>query len=253
MRLRLVVPGYEDLGADRVTGLALAECRQEIEDILASGTIYEFAARRPEARRLSGRAPVYAVSLPVCGDVVVRHSMRGGLLGRTGTDLFLPPTRALRELVNSFRLRAAGVPTPQVIAYATYTAGWMFRRADIVTRQIAGSDMASLVAADSGAVTLPSAIDAIARLVAGLTSAGAHHPDLNAKNILLSTDDSGATVAWVLDVDRIRFHVPGDPMITEANLRRLFRSFEKWRERGLPLFEEEAERELAARTLERSS
>lgn len=253
MRLRLVVPGYEDLRTDRAAGLALAECRQEIEEILASGTIYEVAERRPEARQLSGRAPVYAVSLPVCGDVVVRHSMRGGLLGKIGTDLFLPPTRALRELVNSFRLRATGVPTPQVIAYATYSAGWMFRRADVLTREIAGSDIASLVAAESDIVTRTTTIDAIARLVAGLTAAGAHHPDLNAKNILLSTDESGSTVAWVLDVDRIRFHVPGDPMITEANLARLFRSFEKWREKGLPLFEGEIERELAARTLERSS
>jgi hypothetical protein len=253
LRLRLVVPGYEDLHADRAAGVALGECRQEIEEILALGTIYEFAERQPVARRLSGRAPVYALSLPVSGDVVVRHSMRGGLLGRTGTDLFLPPTRALRELVNSIRLRAAGVPTPQVLAYATYTAGWMFRRADIVTREITGSDLASLVAGGSDAVTRTAAIDAIARLVTGLTSAGAHHPDLNAKNILLSADESGTTVAWVLDVDRIRFHVPGDPMITEANVRRLFRSFEKWRAQGLPLFEEEAERELAARTLERSS
>jgi hypothetical protein len=253
LRLKLVVPGYEDLNAERAAGLALADCRREIENVLASAPIYDFAQRHPDARKLSGRAPVYALTLPICGNVVVRHSMRGGLLGKTRSDLFLPPTRALRELVNSFRLRAAGVRTPEVIAYATYPAGWAFRRADVVTREIPGSDIASLVAAGSDAVTRATAIDAIARLVKGLTEAGAHHPDLTAKNILLSTDDAGSAVAWVIDVDRIRFHLPGDPMITEANLKRLFRSFQKWRDQGLPVFEEETERELVARTLSGSS
>jgi lipopolysaccharide kinase (Kdo/WaaP) family protein len=252
LRLRLVVPGYEDLKADHASGLVITECKHAIESILSSGTLYEFAQKQPTARVFSGRAPVYAVEIPGCGSVVVRHAMRGGVIGKTGTDLFLPPTRALRELVNSFRLRAAGVPTPHVIAYATYTAGWLFRRADVVTREVAGADIASLASSESAVVTRKESIDAIARLVALLTAAGAHHPDLNAKNILLSTDDSGATVAWVLDVDRIRFHVPGDPMITEANLTRLFRSFRKWQDKGLPLFDAEGERELTARTIERT-
>jgi len=99
LRLRLVVPGYDDLRAGGGSGLALTEYRPAFEDILRSETLYAYAARQPEARQFSGRAPVYAVAIPGCGDVVIRHSMRGGLIGKTGSDLFLPPTRALREVV----------------------------------------------------------------------------------------------------------------------------------------------------------
>jgi hypothetical protein len=254
LRLKLVVPGYEDLRAPRAAGLALAECRHDIEELLATGTIYEFAQRHPEARQLSGRAPVYALSLPLSGRVVIRHSMRGGLIGRTGTDLFLPPTRALRELVNAFRLRAAGVPTPQIVAYATYPAVGILRRVDIVTREIGNSaDLASCFAARPESQARAAAVEATARLIAGLTHAGAHHPDLNAKNILIAADDTGSTIAHVIDVDRVRFHLPGDPMITHANLARLARSMRKWRDRGLVLFSDLEERTVATRSLELAS
>jgi hypothetical protein len=251
LRLKLVVPGYEDLRGDRGHGLALAECREAIEEILATETIYGFAKSQTEARQLSGRAPVFALSIPSCGDVVVRHSMRGGLLGKTGTDLFLPPTRALRELVNSFRLRAADVPTPQVVAYATYSAGGLFRRADVVTREIRhSSDIASLFAASPAPDVRSAAVEATARLIAGLTHAGAHHSDLNAKNILVARGDENATVAHVIDVDRVRFHLPGDPMITQANVARLIRSLRKWRDAGVELFTTDEEKIVATRSFE---
>ena len=54
-------------------------------------------------------------------------------------DLFFPPTRGLRELVNSLRLRLAGVPTPEVVAVISYRAGPVLRRSDVATREIAES------------------------------------------------------------------------------------------------------------------
>ncbi|HXV18059.1 MAG TPA: hypothetical protein VD758_14825, partial [Gemmatimonadaceae bacterium] len=53
----------------------------------------------------------------------------------------------------------------------------------------------------------------------------------NARNVLISWDATEGAVAHVLDVDRIRFHVPGDPMVSRANLARLERSLSKLRER----------------------
>ena len=44
--------------------------------------------------------------------------------------------------------------------------------------------------------------------------------------------DKGA-VAHVLDVDRIRFHVPSDPMVASANIGRLERSLRKIRDQGI--------------------
>jgi hypothetical protein len=60
-----------------------------------------------------------------------------------------------------------------------------------------------------------------------LAAAGAQHPDLNLKNVLISSRDDGYS-AYLLDVDRVAFHVPGDPMVARANLDRLLHSLRKW-------------------------
>jgi hypothetical protein len=66
--------------------------------------------------------------------------------------------------------------------------------------------------------------------VTALTRAGARHPDLNVKNVLLTPGlaDGAAPQAHVLDVDRMIFGAAGDDAITAANLRRLLRSARKW-------------------------
>ena len=69
----------------------------------------------------------------------------------------------------------------------------------------------------------------VAALLGALTQAGAWHPDLNVKNILLVADDAGELHPAVLDIDRVQFVPPGDPNVREANVRRLERSLDKWR------------------------
>ena len=253
MRIRL--PGYAQLSAPNARGLALESCRAVLEDILAKETIYDFASRQESARQLEGRAPVYAILLPDgCGAVVVRRSMRGGALARLNSDLFLPPTRGLRELITSLRLRLAGVPTPEVVAFVVYRAGLVLRRSDVVTLELAGgTDLASLLGEAQPGERRARALEDAAELVAALSRAGAHHPDLNLKNILVTGMDAGgleASCAHILDVDRIRFHFPGDPMVLQANVDRLERSIRKWRERrGLAIDDAEIEA-LRARTMD---
>jgi hypothetical protein len=62
-----------------------------------------------------------------------------------------------------------------------------------------------------------------------LTQNGVWHPDLNAKNILLvrTGPESGKFTAQVLDIDRVKLVVPGDPQLADANLQRLLRSLRK--------------------------
>lgn len=159
--------------------------------------------------------------------------MRGGLIGRTGSDLFLPPTRGLRELVNSLRLRLAGVPTPEVLAILSYRAGPVLRRSDVVTREIPESHNLAVVLREMTAGSdRDSCLRACGRLLGALSRAGAHHPDLNARNVLITWDAGTGAKAHVLDVDRIRFHVPGDPMVGSANRARLARSLKKLESRG---------------------
>ncbi|MDQ3082433.1 MAG: hypothetical protein M3R07_09505 [Gemmatimonadota bacterium] len=234
MTIALSMPGYAKIKVGNARGLVLETCHRALESILSKETLYEYAGRQPGVRQFQGRAPAYAANLgDGSGDIVVRHALRGGLIGRTGTDLFLPPTRGLRELVNSLRLRVAAVPTPEVVAVISYRAGPLLRRSDIATREIADSHDLSVVLREipSGA-NRESCLRATGKLLASLTRAGAHHPDLNARNVLVTWDAERGAIAHVLDVDRIRFHVPGDPMVAGANLQRLVRSLNKLRGLG---------------------
>ncbi len=263
--MRISLPGYARLTSPRASGIVLESCRSAFESILAHETLYDFAARQPDARKFPGRATVYAVELPDgCGNGVVRRSMRGGALARLNTDLFLPPTRGFRELLTSLRLRLAGVATPEVIGFAVYAAGPVFRRSDVVTREVTGRDLGSVLAAGVNDERRRVLLDAVATLVASLAKAGAHHPDLNLRNVLVTGAGADpafpapgyplpvteAVRAYVLDVDRIRFHVPGDPIVLRANIERLERSLRKRRElEGLAISEPDIA-SLRARVME---
>lgn len=244
MVIRASLPGYARISGAGVRGLAIESSRSGIEEILAKETLYEYAARQPDARKFMGRVPAYAIPLPQGGgDVVVRHAMRGGALGKTGSDLFFPPTRALRELINSMRLRMAGVSTPEVVAFVTYRAGPVFRRSDVATREIKDSHDLSVVLKEMpDGEHRAQCLTATGNLLAVLAKVGAHHPDLNARNVLITWDDAHGAQGHVLDVDRIRFHVPADPMVSRANFDRLERSLKKLREReNLAVTDEEIE------------
>lgn len=234
MSLTLSMPGYAKVAVGRVRGLALEPCRSTLEAILSAETLYDYARRQPNVRTFRGRAPAYATELGSgCGSVVVRHGMRGGLVGRTGSDLFLPPTRGLRELVNSLRLRLAGVPTPEVVAFLSYRAGPLLRKSDVATREIPDSHDLSVVLREMPpGDDRESCLHAVGKLLSTLTRAGAHHPDLNARNVLVGWNAGEGAQCAVLDVDRIRFHVPGDPMVANANMERLERSLTKLRGLG---------------------
>ena len=130
------------------------------------------------------------------------------MLASVTRDLFLAPTRAPHELKVSLRLRAAGVPTPELIAYVTYAVMPGIRRADVVTREVAGREPESPEAAED--------------LLQAMSHAGAVHPDLNMRNVLID-----GTTAYVLDVDRVYFLPPNDSRVDERNRARLMRSARK--------------------------
>lgn len=236
-----IPPGYELVEVGEAVAVAVAAHADAIRSALAWGTLHDWARNHPAARALAGRGVAYAAPLPFSDTrVVVRHNRHGGLLAPITGDRFLAPTRAPRELEIALRLQQAGVPTPEVVAYGVYEAGGVFRRSDVVTREIApAEDLASLLLRATNGERRR-ALSATARLVARLTAAGARHHDLNLKNVLLRRCDDGAMCAYVLDVDRVVFGRTGHGALLRANLRRLERSARKWREReGLELGEPE--------------
>ncbi|MES2176831.1 MAG: lipopolysaccharide kinase InaA family protein [Gemmatimonadota bacterium] len=227
-------PGYERLEAGRCVVVVRSDLVADARVLLAEGTLYEAAARDLGARVLHGRGPVYSIALPVSGTrAVVRRNRHGGLFAPITRDLFLPPTRAPRELAIANRLIAAGVRTPPVLMYGVVSVGGIARRADVVTQEIGDSrDLATYMMPGESSASRSAAWSAARTLLAGLAKAGVRHPDLNVKNILITAGDS-VPHAWVLDVDVVQFGTPGDEQLVRANTARLSRSARKWRdERG---------------------
>ncbi|MGZ8378955.1 MAG: lipopolysaccharide kinase InaA family protein [Gemmatirosa sp.] len=233
-----------------VAGATLV-CRADLADVLieavrSHGALYAFAQAQPERHELRGRAAAWAVALPGGDRVVVRHSWHGGMLAPLTRDLFVPPTRAPHEMAMSAQLRALGVRTPEVLAYALYPASLGLVRADVVTRLVPDAqDLAALLRTQP-VVRDPRGpwVRATGALLHALAHAGVRHSDLNLKNVLVTPSARGgdALDAWVLDLDVARMtEAPSHARvhaIGEANLRRLERSLHKWRtQRGLAVSE----------------
>lgn len=223
--------GYERLVDGDIEAVGLCDLAEPLRRALEAGSFYEYAEHHPEARILTGRGIAYVVPLPESAvRVVVRRSRHGGILAPLTGERFVGRTRAPRELETALRLERSGVATPRVIAYATYPDLPLTRRADVLTAEVEGArDLAAEIMAADGRALGEDLITAVASLIASMTMAGARHPDLNIKNILVKRYDGGAVHAQVIDVDRVWFDQPGRPLVTKRNLRRLVRSLHKWR------------------------
>ena len=242
MRSDSAPPGYERLRRPGVDAVARSTVAGAVGEALSSGSLYDYAAHHPDARPMRGRGVAYAVPLPDGATrVVVRRSRHGGWLAPLTGEIFLAPTRAPHELEVSLRLAREGVPTPEVVAYGTYQVAPMLRRADVATREIPNAlDLAKTLAQEPEPASVRHAVRLVARLLARMALAGARHPDLNVRNVLIARDENGQRDAWLLDVDRVWFDTPRHPRVREANLSRFARSARKLREReGLPVGEGE--------------
>jgi 3-deoxy-D-manno-octulosonic acid kinase len=158
-------------------------------------------------------------------------------------EYFLIPTRAPLELATSLRLAAAGIPTPEVIAYAVYPAAGIFARSDVMTRRLPDGDDFPAAWKNASRADRNSMLAAVARLLKALAFAGAWHADLNLKNIYVAGTGSDVT-AYLLDVDRVTFPEGSD--IAARNFKRLERSARKWRTRWGLDFDEDSLGQLAA-------
>ncbi len=231
-------PGYERLVRPGVETIARATLAGPVDEALAAGSLYDYAAHHPQARPLPGRGVAYAAPLPD-GEtrVVVRRSRHGGWLAPLTGEIFLRPTRAPHELEVSLRLAREGIPTPEIVAYSTYEVAPLLRRADVATREVPHAmDLAARLDRDRDPAAVRAAVRVVAKLLARMAVSGVRHPDLNVRNVLIARDDNGSLEAWLLDVDRVWFDAPRHPRVREANLSRFARSARKLRQReGLPV------------------
>jgi 3-deoxy-D-manno-octulosonic acid kinase len=220
----------------RVVGAADVTGTSAVLDDLAAivrehDTLYDWAAEQPQPRAMRGRAPVYVATLPECGiPVVVRHGWHGGVLAPLTADRFRRPTRAPVEMARSAALRAAGIPTTEVLGFARYPASFGLCHVDVVTRYVAdAADLGMVLAGLAPFVDCETALACTQRLLMQLAGQGVIHPDLNVKNILLRPTTDGIE-ALIIDVDVVRWDAFRSPEETmRANVARLTRSVRKWR------------------------
>lgn len=190
--------------------------------LLESNTsLYDIAARAPGAIPISGRGPAYVA--PINGERwLVRHYRRGGAVAALLRDRYLAlGNRALHELRVGTAARAAGIPTPEVIAAIRYPAG-MFARYDIAVAFIDhAKDLAALLFDQDQVPDVQ--LTKAAVLIHAMIERGLVHADLNLKNILVAPDR-----AYILDLDRCK--LTDGVSQSEANRmrKRLLRSLEKW-------------------------
>ena len=185
------------------------------------------ARRHPQAVFFRGRAPVVSFPCSGLGEIVVRPCWHGGYWGRLARDLYLSPERAKREIARSVDLRSKKIPTPQILAVLFYPAG-CFLRIEVVTAAIpAGRDLVSFLSSRPGPAERKNALGAVRSLLSSLHRHGFVHPDLNARNILLSQPTRGRWQAWLLDVDAVRSERPRSASVDTANRNRLLRSLLK--------------------------
>jgi len=199
---------------------------EAVERALAEApSLARWAAARAEREVAGGRGPAWRVDLGGT-PAAVRHFRRGGWMGPLlGDRYFGRPPRPFVELAVSEALRAAGVPTPRVLAAAVLT-GPRGYRADLATEWLSpGLDLAELLRPG----LYPDAERARAAEAAGHTVARAHaagldHPDVRPRNLFLRPIDSGRWEALLLDLDRARLRAGVGPAKKKTSIASTGRS-----------------------------
>jgi hypothetical protein len=183
---------------------------------------------------LTGRAPLGAID---AGHErwIVRRFHHGGILRVLGERLYLAPARPFRELVLSHALRAAGLPTPRVVAARSIRSALGWQLALVSARVEGGTDAAELVARLRRGELAPGArrriLATLGELVGRLHAARFLHADLTPRNLLVGADLASG---WVLDLDRGRFASALSDDSRRDNLRRLYRYVNRREARARP-------------------
>lgn len=237
--------GYEAASGPGSWGFASPGALAWLDQCLDSGrTLHGWASEEASRRELTGRGRVFSIVAPAAGPDarrrwVVRHYRRGGAVASLLGDRYLAlgAYRPVRETEASLEARGRGILTPAVVAGAVYPAG-IFYRADLVTEEVPGArDLSEILfGSDSAGLTTDTALHAAGTLVRGLERAGIHHPDLNAKNIVLAPGVRGFT-AHLVDLDRCCARprgVPAPAFAMRGRLKRSLRKFEARTGRSLP-------------------
>jgi 3-deoxy-D-manno-octulosonic acid kinase len=230
--------GYERIDTRGASAFVWSAAREPVERALEEhGTLRDWAGALANTTRLDGRGTVRAIDAPAPGPDrherwAVRSYLRGGAVAAWLGDRYLKTatSRPEGELRASWHTRARGIPTPAIVAGATYPAGALYYRADLVTEFVPSAvDLAAVLFGPVADTRVPDPADALhaaGALLAHTAAAGIYHPDLNAKNIVLEADGS-PTTAHLIDLDRCRVRRRPRASDEQTMRARLERSLQK--------------------------
>jgi len=173
------------------------------------------------ALRSAGRGrTMYVGNVP--RQFVLRHFIRGGLIGKLVRDSYLwtgeDNTRAFAEWRMLAKMADKGLRVPRPAA-ARYRRHGVFYTADIITVRI--PDVMPLSGRIAANALHADFWESLGRAVQGFHANGVYHADMNAYN--LQIDDDGDL--WMLDFDQGRLLPPGPWQ--QKTLSRLHRSLQR--------------------------
>ncbi len=188
---------------------------------------------------LDGRGGNHRSEIPGLGNVFVKHYLRGGLLSLIVErgHLWNPRSRSRREFEILHDMRAAGLRTPEPLAWAERGGCWI--HCWLIMREEPNTVPLTALARENPeqAATL---VPQVAPLVARLIHRRFHHVDLHPGNVLVEPDQS----LMLIDFDKARTSSMSPDQLTKRYLRRWHRAVAKHK---LPKFlSDEFARALAA-------
>ena len=219
---------YATVSLERTTWMTRSDCAAALA---ASGAGQLLEGRATRANVLGG-GRAGSVALRVGDRAAIGKRARHGGAARFLGGLFLGCRRVVRTALATMRLREAGVSTPSVLA-----AGWRrvlgpLHAQALITEAIPGGvNLHTALGSHMTTSERRGLLGASGRAVKAMHDAGFLHADLNLANLVLERTPDGFR-AHIVDLDRGRFPNPLTAAQQRSNLRRLFRSWEKWRPGG---------------------
>lgn len=175
-----------------------------------------------EKSSLRGRSTIRIIQ----PDLVVRTLMHGGFFRYITGNNFVSPARTLREIRISSFLISHGLRTPEILGSRILERGF-FCSIDVVSRLV--PDSTDLLAYfESNRDDKGQVLTNAGKIIRILHDLGVYHADLHIKNLLIDS----SSFLWILDLDKAyRFSMLPD-FLKRLNLKRFFRSLEKWGSQG---------------------
>ncbi|WP_136064982.1 3-deoxy-D-manno-octulosonic acid kinase [Modicisalibacter radicis] len=156
---------------------------------------------------------------------VLRDYRRGGMAARLSEAHYVwagrERSRAFREMRLTAALYGRGLPVPRPVAARVARHGLAYTAA-LLTVRLAGARALADCLVDDVAGADPALLERVGATIRRFHDAGLDHVDLNARNLLITPDES----VWLIDLDRCRLRRRGNWQ--NANIERLQRSLAKF-------------------------